>query len=154
MRGTHIGRPGYKTKYMRTRSPAPLPALATEDRYEKTYVPNPNLLPGHGRRRGHLLGSYLRFFEKSWFEHLLGLGISLPDWERAGTFLMVKEARLDLKEKVHYGDEIEVRTSVVGMKNAQFSMHHQVFKEGRVVDGRRDADGMRRWVGKVKAHTA
>ena len=77
--------------------------------------------------------NYLRFFEKSWFEHLLGLGISLPDWERAGTFLMVKEARLDLKEKVHYGDEIEVRTSVAGVKNAQFSMHHEVFKEGRVV---------------------
>jgi acyl-CoA thioester hydrolase len=77
--------------------------------------------------------NYLRFFEKSWFEHLLGLGISLPDWERAGTYLMVKQARLDLKEKVHYGDEIEVRTSVVGMKNAQFSMHHQVFKEGRLV---------------------
>jgi acyl-CoA thioester hydrolase len=78
-------------------------------------------------------GNYLRFFEKSWFEHLLSLGISLPIWEKAGTFVMVKGARLDLKEKLHYGDEIEVRTSVVGMKNAQFSMHHEVLKEGRVV---------------------
>jgi acyl-CoA thioester hydrolase len=78
-------------------------------------------------------GNYLRFFEKSWFEHLLSLGISLPDWERAGTFVMVKSVRLDLKERLHYGDEIEVRTSVVGMKNAQFSMHHEVLKEGRVV---------------------
>jgi len=77
--------------------------------------------------------NYLRLFEKSWFEHLLSLGISLPDWEKAGTFVMVKSVRLDLKEKVHYGDEIEVRTSIVGMKNAQFSMHHEVLKEGRVV---------------------
>ena len=78
-------------------------------------------------------GNYLRFFEKSWFEHLLSLGISLPDWERAGTFLMVKSVRLDLKEKLHYGDEINVCTSVVGMKNAQFSMRHDVLKEGRIV---------------------
>jgi acyl-CoA thioester hydrolase len=78
-------------------------------------------------------GNYLRFFEKSWFEHLLSLGISLPDWERAGTFLMVKSVRLDLKEKLHYGDEIDVCTSVAGMKNAQFSMRHEVLKEGRIV---------------------
>ncbi len=78
-------------------------------------------------------GNYLRFFEKSWFEHLLSLGISLPEWEKTGTFVMVKEARLDLKERLHYADEIEVRTSVVAMKNAQFSMRHQVLKEGRVV---------------------
>jgi len=76
--------------------------------------------------------NYLRLFEKSWFEHVLSLGISLPDWEKAGTFVMVKSVRLDLKEKVHYGDEIEVRTSIVGMKNAQFSMQHEVLKEGRV----------------------
>src|SRR5208283_2797415 len=78
-------------------------------------------------------GNYLRFFEKSWFEHLLSLGISLRDWEKTGTFVMVKEARLDLKERLHYADEIEVRTSVVAMKNAQFSMRHHVLKEGRVV---------------------
>ena len=77
-------------------------------------------------------GNYLRFFEKSWFEHLLGLGISLPDWERAGTFVMVKSVRLDLKERLHYGDDIEVRTSIAGMKNAQFSMRHEVCKEGRI----------------------
>jgi acyl-CoA thioester hydrolase len=78
-------------------------------------------------------GNYLRFFEKSWFEHLLSLGIFLPDWEKAGTFVMVKSVRLDLKEKLHYADEIEVATSIVGMKNAQFSLRHEVFKEGRVV---------------------
>jgi acyl-CoA thioester hydrolase len=78
-------------------------------------------------------GNYLRFFEKSWFEYLLNLGISLPDWEKTGTFLMVKSVRLNLKEKLHYGDEIEVRTSIAGTKNAQFSMHHEVLKEGRSV---------------------
>jgi len=45
---------------------------------------------------------------------------------------MVKEARLDLKEKLRYGDEIEVSHIGCGMKSAQFSMHHKVLKEGRV----------------------
>lgn len=77
--------------------------------------------------------NYLRFFEKSWFDHLLGIGISLPEWERAGAFVMVKSVRLDLKEKLQYGDEIEVCTSITGTKNAQFSMRHEVRKEGRLI---------------------
>jgi acyl-CoA thioester hydrolase len=77
--------------------------------------------------------NFLRFFEKSWFERLLGLGISLPEWERAGVFAMVKTVRLDLKEKLHYGDEIETATSVAEVKNAQFSMRHRVRKGDRVI---------------------
>ncbi len=76
--------------------------------------------------------NYLRFFEKSWFEHLMDIGVSLPEWEREGVFVMVKNVRLDLKEKLRYGDEIEVRTSVAATKNAQFSMKHEVLKENRV----------------------
>ncbi|MGD0230604.1 MAG: thioesterase family protein [Syntrophorhabdales bacterium] len=77
--------------------------------------------------------NYLKLFEKSWFEHLLSLGISLPDWEKEGAFLMVKTVHLDLREKLRYGDEVEVRSSVTTVKNAQFLMRHGVLKEGRVV---------------------
>jgi len=77
--------------------------------------------------------NYLKLFEKSWFEHLLSLGISLPEWEKAGTYVMVKGVRLDLKEKLRYGDEIEVETRITSVKNAQFSLSHRVLKDGRLI---------------------
>ena len=77
--------------------------------------------------------NYLKLFEKSWFEHLLSLGISLPEWEKAGTYVMVKGVQLDLKEKLRYGDEIEVETRITSVKNAQFSLSHAVLKDGRLI---------------------
>ncbi len=80
--------------------------------------------------------NYLKLFEKSWYEHLLSLGISLPEWEEKGVYLMVKSARVDLNEKLRYGDEVDLETSVVVVKNAQFSLHHAVSKGGRpIADG-------------------
>lgn len=77
--------------------------------------------------------NYLRLFEKSWFERLMSLGIDLPHWEKVGTYLMVKAARIDLKEKLRYGDEVDLETLVGVVKNAQFSLRHTVSKDGRLI---------------------
>ena len=64
--------------------------------------------------------NYLKLFEKSWYEHLLSLGIALPEWEEKGVYLMVKSARVDLNEKLRYGDEVDLETSVVWLRTPSF----------------------------------
>ena len=75
--------------------------------------------------------NYLCLFEKSWFEYLFSVGISLPEWEKAGTYVLVKNAFLDLIEKLQYGDIINVVTAVKEVRNAYFVLSHTVFKEGK-----------------------
>lgn len=75
--------------------------------------------------------NYLKFFEKSWFEYLTSIGISLPEWEKAGTYVLIKNAFLDLVEKLQYGDMIKVVTAIKEVKNAYFILTHTVFKEGK-----------------------
>jgi len=75
--------------------------------------------------------NYLKFFEKSWFRHLLSIGISIPDWERDGTYIIVKTVSLDITEKLFYGDEIAVETSVKEAKNAYFVLDHRVSKNNK-----------------------
>ncbi len=75
--------------------------------------------------------NYLKFFEKSWFQHLLSIGISIPDWERDGTYVIVKTVFLDITEKLFYGDEIAVETSVSEVKNAYFVLDHKVSKNNK-----------------------
>ncbi len=74
--------------------------------------------------------NYLKLFEKSWFEYLASIGVILPEWEASGVFIMVKKVLLDLLEPARYGDELEVRTSVSDVKNAQFMLLHTVTKNG------------------------
>jgi acyl-CoA thioester hydrolase len=77
--------------------------------------------------------NYLKFVEKSWFEYLMSIGISLPEWEKSDTYVMVKTVLLDLVEKVIYGDMIRVVTSVKEVKNSSFILAHTISKEGRPV---------------------
>ena len=77
--------------------------------------------------------NYLKLFEKSWFEYLLSCGISLPEWEEQGTYVLVKRVELDLLDKSRYGDELETRTSVADVKNAQFTLVHVVSRNGKPV---------------------
>lgn len=77
--------------------------------------------------------NYLKLFEKSWFEHLLSCGISLPEWEKQDTYVLVKRVELDLLDKSRYGDELETRTFVSDVKNAQFTLHHVVSRDGKPV---------------------
>ena len=78
--------------------------------------------------------NYLKFVEKSWFEYLMSIGISLPEWEKADdTYIMVKTVLLDLIDKVRYGDMIRVLTSVKEVKNSSFILAHTISKEGRTV---------------------
>lgn len=77
-------------------------------------------------------GNYLRFLEKSWFEYLMSIGISMPEWEKSDTYVMVKTVFLDLIEKVQHGDIIRVVTSVTEVKNAYFILSHRILKEGKV----------------------
>jgi acyl-CoA thioester hydrolase len=80
--------------------------------------------------------NYLRFFEKSWFEYLLSLDISLPEWEKLDTYIMVKSASLDLQQKLRYGDTMTVVTSISGVKNASFILTHRVLNESiQVTEG-------------------
>jgi acyl-CoA thioester hydrolase len=77
--------------------------------------------------------NYLRFVEKSWFEYLMSIGISLPEWEKSDTYVMVKTVFLDMSEKVMYGDLIRVDTSVKEVKNTNFVLIHTITKEDRAV---------------------
>ena len=77
--------------------------------------------------------NYLKFVEKSWFEYLMSIGISLPAWEKADTYMMVKNVLLDLVEKVMYGDVVQVVTSVKEVKNSSFVLAHTISKEDRTV---------------------
>ena len=75
--------------------------------------------------------NYLKFFEKSWFEYLLSIGISIPEWETQDTYIIVRNVTMDLLEKLKYGDIIQVDTSVTEIKNSYFILSHTVFKEGK-----------------------
>lgn len=77
--------------------------------------------------------NYLKFFERSWFDYLLSIGISLPAWEDSGTFVMVKTAFIDLLEKLRYGDMIQVATTVREVKNAHFVLNHAVWREEQLI---------------------
>jgi len=77
--------------------------------------------------------NYLKLFEKSWFEYLASLGVLLPEWEKLGTFVLVRKVVLDLLDKSQYGDELEVHTSVSDMKNAQFTLLHAIRKNGKTI---------------------
>ena len=63
----------------------------------------------------------------------MSIGISLPEWERSDTYMMVRNVALDLMEKVMYGDVIRVATSVKEVKNAYFVLAHTISKEDRTV---------------------
>lgn len=76
--------------------------------------------------------NYLKFFEKSWFEFLLSIGISLPEWEKDDTYIIIKTAFIDLTEKLKYGDIIEVNSSLIELKNVYFVMAHTVIRDGKI----------------------
>jgi acyl-CoA thioester hydrolase len=75
--------------------------------------------------------NYLKLFEKSWFEYLISIGIALPDWEKSGTYIIVKTAFIDLLEKLKYGDIINVGTSIKEIKKSYFILTHTVLKDGK-----------------------
>jgi acyl-CoA thioester hydrolase len=77
--------------------------------------------------------NYLKLFEKSWFEYLSSIGILLPEWEKEGTFLLVKKVLLDLLDKARYGDELEAHASISDVKNAQFTLHHTILRDGKTI---------------------
>lgn len=77
-------------------------------------------------------GNYSRFLEKSWFEYLMSIGISLPEWEEAGVYIIVRTLSVDLIEKVRYGDMIDVVATVKEVKNSSFVLAYTILREGRV----------------------
>ena len=77
--------------------------------------------------------NYLKLFEKSWFNYLLGIGISLPEWEKQGIFILVKKVSLDLLDKARYGEELEASSSISDVKNAQFTMNHAISRNGKAI---------------------
>ena len=77
--------------------------------------------------------NYLKFIEKSWFEYLMSIGISIPEWETTGTYMIVKNVSLDLIEPLRYGDTITVKSEIIMVKNAYFMMSHTVIKDNRPI---------------------
>jgi acyl-CoA thioester hydrolase len=75
--------------------------------------------------------NYLKFIEKSWFEYLMSIGISIPAWEEKGTYMIIKNVSLDLMEPLKYGDTISVKTDISLVKNAYFIMSHTVIKDNK-----------------------
>ncbi|HOF57022.1 MAG TPA: thioesterase family protein [Syntrophorhabdaceae bacterium] len=77
--------------------------------------------------------NYLKFFEKSWFEYLFSIGISIPEWERQDTYIIIRNVTLELLEKLRYGDTIQVITSITEVRNAYFILSHTVNKDGKTI---------------------
>jgi len=75
--------------------------------------------------------NYLKLFEKSWFEYLISIGVSLPEWEKTGTYVLIKNAFLDLVTKLQYGDTVRIVTVIKEVKNAYFILTHTVLKDGK-----------------------
>lgn len=75
--------------------------------------------------------NYLKFIEKSWFEYLMSIGISIPEWESMGMYMIVKNVSLDLMGPLRYGDTIIVKSEIVMVKNAYFMMSHTVIKDNK-----------------------
>jgi acyl-CoA thioester hydrolase len=75
--------------------------------------------------------NYLCFFEKSWFEYLFSIGISLPEWEKVGVYVLIKNVSLDLIEKLQYGDTITIDTQIKEVRNAYFVLTHTILKDGK-----------------------
>lgn len=75
--------------------------------------------------------NYLKFIEKSWFEYLMSIGISIPEWESMGMYMIVKNVSLDLMGPLRYGDTIIVKSEIVTVKNAYFMMSHTVIKDNK-----------------------
>lgn len=75
--------------------------------------------------------NYLKFIEKSWFEYLMSIGISIPEWESMGTYMIVKNVSLDLMGPLRYGDTIIVKSEIIMVKNAYFMMSHTVIKDSK-----------------------
>jgi acyl-CoA thioester hydrolase len=76
--------------------------------------------------------NYLKFIEKSWFEYLMSIGISIPEWESTGTYMIIKNVSLDLIEPLRYGNIINVKTEISLVKNAYFIMSHTVTKDHKI----------------------
>ncbi|MCX8023417.1 MAG: acyl-CoA thioesterase [Syntrophorhabdaceae bacterium] len=77
--------------------------------------------------------NYFKFFEKSWFEYLLSIGINIPEWQEKDTYIIIRMAKVELLEKVRYGEIISVSSSIVEVHNAFFLMEHTVIRDGKVV---------------------
>jgi acyl-CoA thioester hydrolase len=76
--------------------------------------------------------NYLKFMEKSWFEYLLSIGISLPEREKMGTYLIVRSVALELIGSLRYSDMIEVTSSVTEVRGAYFILSHTITRDGKV----------------------
>jgi acyl-CoA thioester hydrolase len=75
--------------------------------------------------------NYFKFFEKSWFEYLQSIGISLPEWQKQGTYVLIKTAFVNLIESLRYGDSVLVSTSIKEVRNTYFVLNHTLSREGR-----------------------
>ena len=63
----------------------------------------------------------------------MSIGISIPEWESAGTYMIIKNVSLDLIEPLRYGDTITVRSDISLVKHAYFMMSHAVTKDDKPV---------------------
>ena len=61
----------------------------------------------------------------------MSIGISIPEWESAGAYLIIRNVSLELIEPLRYGDSITVLTDISLVKNAYFIMSHRVIKDKR-----------------------
>jgi acyl-CoA thioester hydrolase len=78
-------------------------------------------------------GNYLRFLEKAWFEYLMSIGISLPEWQKDDIYIMVKEVSLDLVDKVKYAEIIRIEVTVKEVKNSSFILNYEILKDDKLV---------------------
>lgn len=63
----------------------------------------------------------------------MSIGISIPEWESTGTYMIIKNVSLDLIEPLRYGDTITVKSDISLVKNAYFMLSHLVIKDNKPV---------------------
>ena len=77
--------------------------------------------------------NYLVWFEIGRTELFRKIGISYPDLENKGYFLVVTEANCKYKAPATYDDEVEILTQLAELKNSTLTFNYEVRKESALI---------------------
>jgi len=77
--------------------------------------------------------NYLIWFEIGRTELFNKLGISYPELEKNGYFLVVTEAYCKYKASATYEDRVEVLTKLTEVKNSSLTFDYEIRKKGTLI---------------------
>ena len=70
--------------------------------------------------------NYLKYFERARTQYLEDRGLSVAELMKAGRVFVVVHAEVDYRTPAHYGDTLEIETTVAEMNAAAITFSHVV----------------------------